>query len=121
MMDCINTFNSIIDTVPQSEKAFNLAVQSIKKSIESRRVTKEGIISAYESAKKKGIDYDIYKKVYEALPSMTLADIVKFEQETMAGKPRRYLILGNEDELDMEALGKIGKIHRLTTEQIFGY
>lgn len=121
MMDCIYTFNSIIDTVPQSEKAFNLAVQSIKKSIESRRVTKEGIISAYESAKKKGIDYDIYKKVYEALPSMTLADIVKFEQETMAGKPRRYLILGNEDELDMEALGKIGKIHRLTTEQIFGY
>ena len=84
-------------------------------------LTKEGIISAYESAKKKGIDYDIYKKVYEALPSMTLADIVKFEQETMAGKPRRYLILGNEDELDMEALGKIGKIHRLTTEQIFGY
>ena len=39
----------------------------------------------------------------------------------MAAKPCRYIILGDEKELDMEALGRIGRIHRLTTEQIFGY
>lgn len=121
MMDCINTFNNIIDTVPQSEKAFNLAIQSVQKRIESLRTTKSSIILAYEFAKKLGLDYDINSKIYKALPTMTIADIVKFEQETMAGKPRRYFILGNEAELDMEALGKIGKIHRLTTEEIFGY
>ena len=32
-----------------------------------------------------------------------------------------YIILGNEKELDMESLGKIGPIKRLTTEEVFGY
>ena len=39
----------------------------------------------------------------------------------MANKPYRYLILGDEKNLDMKTLEKIGPIHRVTTEQIFGY
>ena len=39
----------------------------------------------------------------------------------MAGKPYRYLILGDEKELDIQGLEKIGPIHRLTLEEIFGY
>ena len=52
---------------------------------------------------------------------LTLDDIVKFEQQSMASKPYRYLILGDEKELDMDALEKIGPIRRLTLEEIFGY
>ena len=52
---------------------------------------------------------------------MTLKDVVDFEQRTMAKKPYRYIILGDEKSLDMKALEKIGPIHRVTTEQIFGY
>ena len=44
-----------------------------------------------------------------------------FEQANMAKKPFRYIILGDEKELDMEALSKIGPIRRLTLEEIFGY
>ena len=40
---------------------------------------------------------------------------------TMANKPYRYMILGDEKQLDMKALEKIGPIKRLTTEDIFGY
>ena len=39
----------------------------------------------------------------------------------MAHKAFRYIILGDEKELDMEASGKIGPIKRLTLEEIFGY
>ena len=39
----------------------------------------------------------------------------------MANKPYRYIILGDEKELDMKALEKIGPIKRLTTEEVFGY
>ena len=68
-----------------------------------------------------GIDYDLNEKIYNALPNVTLQDIVNFEKQTMANKPYRYLILGDEKNLDMKALEKIGPIHRVTTEQIFGY
>ena len=39
----------------------------------------------------------------------------------MANKAYRYIILGNEKELDMKALGQMGTIKRLSTEEIFGY
>lgn len=121
MMDCINTFNSILNTMPKSEKAFELAKQALMKRLATSRTTKTGILNAYINAQDLGIDYDINKKIYEAVPSMTMDDVAKFEKEHMADKPYRYMILGDEKQLDMKALEKIGPIKRLTTEEIFGY
>lgn len=121
MMDCINTFNNILDTMPKSEKAFELSKQALMKRIATRRVTKEYLLYAYLGAQNLGIDYDINKKIYEAVPSMTMDDVAKFEKEHMANKPYRYMILGDEKQLDMKALEKIGPVKRLTTEEIFGY
>ena len=71
--------------------------------------------------KKLGLDYDLNQKIYEDLGKVTLQDMVNFEKKQMANKTYRYIILGDEKELDMESLGKIGPIRRLTTEEIFGY
>ncbi len=121
MMDSIRTFNNIMDTIPQSEKAFEIAKQAITKRIEAERTTKLAILQTYFAAKKLGIDYDINKVVYEALPSITLQDLVKFTNENIAHKPFRYLILGDENEIDMKGLEKIAPVRKLSTEEIFGY
>ena len=121
MMDCISVFNEILDEMPQSENAFNVAKQSLTKSLESRRTTRFAVLTKYLSNQYLGIDYDINEKIYNALPSLTLQSIVDFEKQNMAKKPYRYIILGNEKELDIKSLEKIGKIKRLSTEEIFGY
>ena len=121
MMDCIRQFHQILDTIPQSEGAFGIAKEAVKKKIASNRTTKFELISAWLAAKALGIDYDQDKPVYEALDKITLQDIVNFEQQRMAHKTWRYVILGNEKELDMASLEKIGPIRRLTLEDIFGY
>lgn len=121
MMDCIKVFNSILDTIPQSQAAFDIAKQSLQKSLESRRVTRASVLYAYLNAKRLGIDYDINEKIYGHLPKLTLEDIVKFEQQNMANKTFRYIILGDEKELDIRGLEKIAPIKRLSTEEIFGY
>ena len=121
MMDCIKVFNEILDTIPQSQSAFDIAKQSAIKSLQTARTTKFGILNAYYRAKKRGFDFDLNERIYKTLPSVTLQDIVDFEQKNMAHKSYKYIILGDEKELDMEALKKIGPIHRLTTEEIFGY
>ena len=121
MMDCIKVFSNILDTLPQSPAAFELAKQATMKRIASQRITKTGIIYSYLSAKQRGIDYDIRRKVYAALPSLKLEDIVKFEHDNMAKKPWRYLILGDDKNLDIKSLEKIAPIKRVSTEEIFGY
>ena len=121
MMDCVQHFLEILDEMPESEQAFNIAKDALTKRLASMRTTKFGLINAWISAQQRGIDYDINERIYNALPNVTLQDIVAFEQEQMAQKPYRYIILGDEKELDMKALQELGPIRRLSTEEIFGY
>ena len=121
MMDCVKAFNNIIDEMPQSDKAFELAKQASMKRIATERTTKFGIINAYLQARRLGLDFDIKERIYNALPKITLKEMVEFEKQEMAKKPLRYLILGDEKNLDMKGLEKIGKIKKVTTQEIFGY
>ena len=121
MMDCINQFNQILDIIPQSEAAFKIAKESVLKLMATSRVRKGGIISRYLMTKRLGLEKDLAEATYQAIQQLQLKDIVAFEQANMANKPFRYIILGDEKELDMEALSKIGPIRRLTLEEIFGY
>ena len=85
------------------------------------RTTKFGLINAWIDAQEKGIDYDINQRIYEALPSLTMADLLKFADERIAHKTYRYVILGNEADLDMAALQQYGPVKRVSTKEIFGY
>ena len=121
MMDCINQFNQILDTIPQSEAAFKIAKESVLKLMATSRVRKGGIISRYLMTKRLGLENDLAEATYQAIQKLQLKDIVAFEQANMSHKPFRYIILGDEKELDMPALEKIGPIKRLTLEEVFGY
>ena len=121
MMDCVRQFHNILDTIPQNESSFNIAKEAVQKRIASDRATKYGLISRWLQARNLGIDYDVNERIYQQLPDVTLKDIVDFEQKQMAHKTWRYVILGDEKELDVKALQPYGTIRRLTTSDIFGY
>ena len=121
MMDCVSHFHTILDTIPQSDASFQIAKEALTKQLASLRTTKFGLINAWINARDLGIDYDLNEKIYAALPSLTMKDIVDFEQQQIARKPYRYIILGNERELDMAALQKYGPVKRISTAEIFGY
>ena len=121
MMDAVGHFLEILNEMPESEQAFGIAKEALTKRLASQRTTKFGLINAWLNAKMKGIDYDINERIYNALPNITLQDIVKFEKEQMANKPYRYVILGDEKELNMKALQELGPVKRVSTEEIFGY
>ena len=121
MNDCIAHFNEILNEMPASEAAFKIAKEAVTKQLASSRTTKIGIFNAYLNAQRMGLDCSLNELIYKHLDKVTLQDIVNFEKAQMANKPYRYVILGDEKELDMEALGKIGPVKRLTTEEVFGY
>ena len=121
MMDCVKQFHEILNNMPQSEAAFQIAKDAAMKQIASQRTTKFSVLNAYINAKRLGLDFDLNEKVYNLLPSLNLKDIVDFEKQNMANKPYRYIILGDEKELDIKALEQIAPIRRLTLEEVFGY
>ena len=121
MMDCVKEFHQILNDMPASETAFQIAKDATLKRLASQRTTKFAVLNAYLSAELMGVDYDINKKVYEKLPGLQLKDLVNFEKSQMANRQYRYIILGDEKELDINALEKIAPVKRLSTEEIFGF
>ena len=57
---------------PKSENGFEVAKNAILNQIESQRITKASILFNYETARKKGIDYDIRKDIERQFLQMAL-------------------------------------------------
>ena len=121
MMDCIREFHNILNQLPASENAFRIAKEGLTKQLASLRITKMGIIDRWHAMQDLGLDFDLNAKIFNDLKQVTLQDMVNFEKATMANKSYRYLILGDEKELDIPSLEKIAPIRRLTVEEVFGY
>ncbi len=121
MIDAINAFNEIINEMPQSEAAFQLAKDAIIARLRTERITKSDILWDYVGALDLGNDSDIRALLFEKIQNMTLQDVVKFQQEWVKGRTYHYAILGDKKDLDMESLRKLGPVIELTTEDIFGY
>lgn len=121
MADAITAFDEIINDMPQSQRAFDLAKEALDARLRTDRTIKDGIAWAYINALDKGEDHDTRRDVFEALPSMKLEDIVKFQQDNVKGRTYHYCILGDVEDLDMDYLSKLGKVVVLTQEDIFGY
>ncbi|MCR5270357.1 MAG: insulinase family protein [Prevotella sp.] len=121
MADCINHFQEILNRMPASDNGFAIAKDAVTKRIASERTTKLSIFYAYLAAQRLGLSGSLNEIVYRHLPKVTLQDIVQFEKSTIANRPYNYMILGDEKQLDMQFLEKIGPVKRLTTEQIFGF
>ena len=121
MVDCVNHFHEILNEMPASETAFQIAKDAVTKRLASERTTKSNIFYSFLTSERLGLDISTNELVYKNLDKVQLKDIVNFEKETMANKPCRYVILGDEKQLDMKFLEKLGPIKRLTIEEIFGY
>ena len=117
----VKAFDEIIEEMPRSEKAFELAKSGILANLESQRTTKANILWSYLEYEKFGLKEDINKTVYEGVKNLTLDDVVAYQQNFIKGRPYTYCILGDKNDLDLNYLRSLGKIKFLSQKDIFGY
>lgn len=121
MGDALAAFDEIINNMPQSEAAFNLAKEALLLRLRTERITGTDVFDYYLEAEDLGLDVDRRKQLFDELQNLTLADVVKFQEKWVKGRNYTYCVLGNEKDIDMKRLSSYGNVTRLTTEQIFGY
>ncbi len=119
--DVVATFNGIINDMPEVKESFRIAKEAVIARLRTQRTTGMDIIRAYFSARDRGLDTDPDAIVYEKVKDMTLADVVKFQQKYVKGKPYHYGIVGKKSALDFNVLKTLGPVTELTPEQVFGY
>ena len=121
MMDAITTFQGILNEMPESQKAFDIAKENMMTNIRTERILRENILWRYLDDEEFGYTTDRRKEIFDNAQNMTLNDVKAFQEKYVKNKPYTYCVLGNSKELDMKGLEKIGKIKKLTKEEIFGY
>lgn len=121
LTDALTAFDDIINNMPVSQKAFDIAKENILSNMRTQRTVKSEIIWAYINARKKGLDYDINKLIYDSVKNLTLEDVVKFQQTDVKDRHYTIGILGRESDFDLEGLSEFGNIKRVSTSEIFGY
>jgi len=121
MSDAVNGMNELLNVLPQSDKSFDGAKSNVLTSLESNRVTKDGIFYYYFADKKLGYDYDSRIDLYKELKPINFAGIKAFHDEKVANKPYTYLIVASDKKVKLEDMQKFGNVKTLTLEQIFGY
>ena len=119
--EAMNAMMDLINNMPESEEAFNIAKEAILNKIESERVTGSSVIWNYISAQDKGLDYDIRKDVYEQVKGMTFADLSTFHEKYIKDKNYVTVLVGSRDKIDFENLRKYGEVNEVPLDELFGY
>lgn len=111
----------LMNNMPEAQKQFDLARETIMKRIETERITKTNIYSTYQRNKDLGIEYDIRQDVYNTMKTATLDQLAEFVSNHVAGKHYNFLLLGSREMINMDVLRQIGTVQEVTLEELFGY
>jgi predicted Zn-dependent peptidase len=120
-LDALAAFDEIINEMPESEAAFNIAKESLLTNLRTSRTIKWDILNRYLNMKDLGLDYDIDKDIFEKAQTITLKDVTAFQQEWVKNRKYTIMILGDAKDLDLKGLEKYGKVTQVKTSDIFGY
>jgi predicted Zn-dependent peptidase len=121
MQTAIEAFDEIINDMPQSETAFNIAKEALIGRLRTDRVTGRRIISQYISDRELGVTEPRDKQVFEVAQTLTLDDVKKTQEKWVKDRTYVYGILGDINDLDTDFLNTLGPVQTLSLEEIFGY
>ncbi|MDR2890894.1 MAG: insulinase family protein [Alistipes sp.] len=121
LKDAAMAFDDIINNMPESEAAFNIAKESLIESMRTDRTIKSYVLWSWVAAQDLGLDYDARSQVWDKIQTMTLEDVKAFQKQWVAGRTYTFGILGRSADLDMEYLRSLGPVKQVSQEEIFGY
>ena len=121
MQTAIQAFDEIINEMPESETAFNIAKEALITSIRTERITGRNILYSYSNTREMGLTEHRSKKIYEILQTLTLEDVKAAQDKWVEGRTYSYGILGDIKDLDTKYLRTLGPVSTLSLEEIFGY
>jgi zinc protease len=119
--EAMKAMMGLIQDFPTSENGFDVAQKSLMSQIESERITKTNILFNYETAKRRGVDHDLRKDIYEGIQNMTIEDVANFQKQYIKGKPFNVVLVGDRKKLSFKDLQKYGAVKELTLDELFGY
>jgi predicted Zn-dependent peptidase len=117
----LTEMNKLLNNMPDVPQQYEGARQSVVKTLESDWITGDDMYWAWDRAKKRGLNYDIRKQIYEEAQNYKFKDLKTFFDKHVKAKPYAYLVVGNKKDIDFSVLEGLGKVQEIKLEDVFGY
>ncbi len=117
--DALDALKKLMSELPESQQQFESARHSVMKRIASERITRTQIFKAFEENRRRGVDYDLRKDVYEKMQTVTFEELKAYYDQHVKGKNFHYLVLGSKENIDFNLLKSIGPVQELSLDALF--
>ena len=121
LAQAVNAFDDIINNMPESDKALEIAKTGIISRIRTNRLTGINVIYQYLADKELGLTEPSDKTAFEVVGNLGMDDLKAIHDKWIAGRSYVYGIVGDTSDLDMGFLRKLGPVKVVSLEEIFGY
>lgn len=119
--DCMTTFQNIVENMPQSKAAFDIAKQALVTRLRTLRTTRDAVIWAYLDAQERGLDYDLNKVIFEGAEKLTMDELLALQQKYVKGRHHNYSIVADRTKVDMDVVKGLGKVNEISIKDICGF
>ena len=117
----VDAISVLLNEMPKIEKQFNNAKESSLKQIASSRIIKTNIFFNQLNVNKLGFDFDIRSAIYKDIQNLSLDKMNTFFNKEVKTKQYNTAIIGKKENLNFDALKKLGVIEEISLEEIFNY
>jgi len=121
LMIAVDTLNELMNELPEVTIQFENARNAALKQIASTRVTRNNIFFNTLRLKKLNIYHDFRKDIYEQIQKLTFEDIRQFYETEIKSVRFNTAIIGKKENLNMEAVQKMGTFKEVDLKDIFGH
>ncbi|MFP8895166.1 M16 family metallopeptidase [Chryseobacterium sp. EZn1] len=121
LMIAVDTLNELMNELPEVPIQFENARNAALKQIASTRVTRNNIFFNTLRLQKLNIYHDFRKDIYEQIQHLAFEDIKHFYQTEVKSIHFNTAIIGKKENLDMEAVNKMGIFKEVSLKDIFGH
>ena len=117
----VETMNDLMSELPQYDIQFNSSKNAALKKLASGRITRTNIFFNQLRLKKLGVDYDLRKNMFEEIRNLDLTCLTQFYNTKIKPADFNVAIIGKRENLDRNAVEKMGTFEELSLEEVFGY
>jgi predicted Zn-dependent peptidase len=121
LMIAVDTLNELMNELPEVPIQFENARNAALKQIASTRVTRNNIFFNTLRLKKLNIHHDFRKDIYKQIQDLKFEDIRHFYQTEIKSIDFNTAIIGKKENLNMEAVNKMGTFKEVSLKDIFGH
>ncbi|WP_422388765.1 M16 family metallopeptidase [Chryseobacterium gambrini] len=117
----VDTMTELMTELPEVKVQFENAKNSALKQIASQRVTRTNIFFNTLRLRKLNIHHDFRKDIYHQIESLKFEDLKDFYDHYIKSVHYNTAIIGKKENLNREAVDKMGIFREVSLKDIFGH